>query len=628
MSVLPSLRNTGTGQSYAYIDTPNFAYDQWLQSLNGGPIGSVTGNPSIAIIGGGVSGLCAAYELSQSRAGCIPYVFEQAGEVGGRAASDTFPSDPSGNDIAEMGSMRFPPSEFLLNYYLVTLGLVPGGLGSLKDFPDPGVNPTYVCYGDGQNPNDPDPPPKVQTWVKKSTEWPNGTKFPQGFATVYNGWVALCSDGLTPTGSLPPLLGAYQIQAKLQQNNSAGTNAAVTAWQNYLNVFGQDTFYSALNKIFTGNSGYQIPGGTAWTFADFDKFGALGLGSGGFGPLYPIGFCEILRIVVDGLEDHQKFLKPTATLQNGIRSLPLAFAKVLGGGTLTTNTPINGITGSIQSGFYLTGPNGGPYGPFSRVIVATTTRSMELTLGLTEYDNGFVSAPVARAIMRTHVVSSNKIATLIPNFWANNPSAVRCLQTDGTAHSVYTLDYTPVGQPENSTGVCFMSYVWDDDAVKQQSLTGGAPFGEDNSESTKIYQFLQNSIASIGSPVAGWTQSNLVPVNDSNGIPQVIFEEWQSSPFFGGAFKLSEPGQDQYISTMFFDYLKANFVNGSPNPADTGVYIAGDCISWTSGWTEGALTTGLNAAAAVITSLAGQLNGSPFTSLTPMSSGSQYNYLA
>src|SRR4029077_8515963 len=121
MSVVPNLRNTATGQSYAYIDTPNFAYDQWLQSLNGGPIGSVTGNPVVAIIGAGVSGLCAAYELSQSRAGCVPTIFAQASEPGGRAASDTFPSDPSGNDIAEMGSMRFPPSEFLLNYYLVTL---------------------------------------------------------------------------------------------------------------------------------------------------------------------------------------------------------------------------------------------------------------------------------------------------------------------------------------------------------------------------------------------------------------------------------------------------------------------------------------------------------------------------
>ena len=71
---------------------------------------------------------------------------------------------------------------------------------------------------------------------------------------------------------------------------------------------------------------------------------------------------------------------------------------------------------------------------------------------------------------------------------------------------------------------------------------------------------------------------------------------------FGGAFKLSQPGQDRYVQTMFFDYQKCQ------TPADTGVYIAGDCISWTSGWVEGALTTGLNAAAGVIHSLGGTLN--------------------
>jgi tryptophan 2-monooxygenase len=84
---------------------------------------------------------------------------------------------------------------------------------------------------------------------------------------------------------------------------------------------------------------------------------------------------------------------------------------------------------------------------------------------------------------------------------------------------------------------------------------------------------------------------------------------------------LSEPGQDQHIATAFFDYQKAGTVN------DTGVYIAGDCVSWTSGWTEGALTTGLNAAAAVITSLGGNLNSNYGASWTPMSFGSQYNYL-
>ena len=126
--------------------------------------------------------------------------------------------------------------------------------------------------------------------------------------------------------------------------------------------------------------------------------------------------------------------------------------------------------------------------------------------------------------------------------------------------------------------------------------------------------------------MTSWAQNNLVPVNDGNGVPQVIFEEWQSDPYFGGAFKLSEPGQDQYVQTMFYDYQKAIWVQGNLNPNDTGVYIAGDCISWTSGWTEGALTTGLNAAAAVITSLGGTVYGNS-GSMTPMTiNNSLYAY--
>jgi tryptophan 2-monooxygenase len=63
---------------------------------------------------------------------------------------------------------------------------------------------------------------------------------------------------------------------------------------------------------------------------------------------------------------------------------------------------------------------------------------------------------------------------------------------------------------------------------------------------------------------------------------------------------------------MFFDYLKCNGQN------DTGVYLAGDCVSWTSGWVEGALTTALNAAAATIVSLGGTLNAGE-TGNTPLS---------
>lgn len=580
MGVITTLRRKGhaalaAAARHPYVDTPDFSYDSWLERLhrNGLPIGSVPNGrrPRVAIIGGGASGLCAAYELI--RAGCAVTVFEQADRVGGRCASVQFPG--GGSNLAELGAMRFPPSQFVLDFYLRTLGIIAGGLRSAPDFPDPGVETTYLCY-EGS----------VDTWIRDEPA-------PAAFRTVATGWHAFLNEGRAKRGRIV-LASASAITEALA---SGDVEYATSAWQAYLDAFGQKTFYTALYEIFTGWDGHDVPGGSAWTAKDFDRFGALGIGSGGFEPLFPIGFIDIFRLMANQLETHQKFLQPTATLDCGIRTLPNRFAEVVAReGTLLSATPVRSIERK-GGGFALEGdPQTTVY---DRVIVATTTRAMELTLNLASFaPNALVSREAARAIVRTHVISSNKVAARIKNFWSNDPKAVRGLQTDDLVHQVYTLDYTPAGAPPDSTGVCFLSYVWDDDAVKQQAITSGEPNSPDYNE--RLYRYLLGRLTAIGGEVAAWAE-NLLPL-DGDYANNVVFEEWQSSPHFAGAFKLSEPGQDVYVQTMFFDYLKC----GGPN--DTGVYLAGDCISWTSGWMEGALTTGLNAATAVIVSLGGTLN--------------------
>jgi tryptophan 2-monooxygenase len=406
---------------------------------------------------------------------------------------------------------------------------------------------------------------------------------------------------------------------------------ATSYWQQYIDRFGQMTFYGALYELFSGNgiSHYDIPGGTPWSAEDFTIFGELGLGSGGFGPLYPISFLDIFRLIVNELETTQRFLQPNAAtgLTNGIRSLPLAFQSAFksNGGTINCNTAISFI-GRVPidppHDFTLFDTKGNAYVGFNKVIVATTTRAMELTLNVTKFGLVQLVAPnVAQAIMRTHIVSSNKVGVLIKNFWTNNPdpNVPRVLLTDNMLHQVYTLDYTPVGAAQkDTTGVCFLSYVWDDDAIKQQSITSGDPHSPALNET--IYTALIDQLLSDADQNVVLWAKNLLPMNN-DFKNNVKFEEWQSSPYFGGAFKLTEPGQDVYVQQMFFDYQKCTDAT-----ADTGVYIAGDCIAWTSGWVEGGLQTALNAACGVISSLGGTVNGDSSGHSPLTIDADRYNY--
>ena len=104
-----------------------FAYDDWLAHPSGlGTVPSAKHGTSVAIIGAGMSGLVAAYELM--KLGLRPIVFEQ-GRMGGRLRSQRF---TNGHDIvAELGGMRFPESATAFDHYRRLADL------SLEPFPNP-----------------------------------------------------------------------------------------------------------------------------------------------------------------------------------------------------------------------------------------------------------------------------------------------------------------------------------------------------------------------------------------------------------------------------------------------------------------------------------------------------------
>ncbi|HEV8389951.1 MAG TPA: FAD-dependent oxidoreductase, partial [Dongiaceae bacterium] len=105
----------------------------------------------------------------------------------------------------------------------------------------------------------------------------------------------------------------------------------------------------------------------------------------------------------------------------------------------------------------------------------------------------------------------------------------------------------------------------------------------------------------------------------SHIIGDPITVSWESDPNFLGAFKGALPGHYRYNHRMY-----CHFVQDSLPPQERGIFIAGDDVSWTPGWVEGAVTTGLNAVWGILKHLGGETPkdnpgpGDRFEELKPM----------
>ena len=433
--------------------------------------------------------------------------------------------------IAEMGAMRVPPSCKLFFRYADAFGLKTSG------FPDPGKVLTALYYENAR------------------LNWEANAQNPPGLFTQIN----------TDFGKF-----ASSLTGPLNDPWKKGDLAGVRrVWQSYIDKY---TDLSYLSGIAQG-----IP---QWQAAQLNAFGALGIGSGGFGPLYPVCFLEILRVIVNQWETDQqliqfginelaeKFYSTRVKLPNG-QMASLEDKKAVRLRTEVTGLAYRG--GNPVVNFRAADGTKGEES-FPAVIVATTSHAMEfmgLSRPVSGAGDGLFSTGVKAAVRNLPMMNSSKLFIRTKTkFWQGRPTMPQNIQTDELPRAVYCLDY-----PQTENGVVLISYTWGDDSTR---LIAAPP--------EERFRVFREIIAVIDKDFA----AELNPVDD-----QIINIDWETQQHYYGAFKLDFPGGGPDTQAAYYQFLDCL------NPAaDKGVYLAGDSVSFAGGWTEGALETGLNAAVA------------------------------
>ena len=502
-----------------------FAYDQYLNHPAGlGCIPHQHYGTEVAIIGGGLAGLVAAYELM--KLGLKPVIYE-AERLGGRLRSQAFSGYPE--IIAELGAMRFPLSAKTFFHYVHKCGL------STKPFPNPLSAATSSTVIDL----------KGQTYYAKTL-----ADLPPIFRAVAQAW----DEALRQHAQFAAM------QAALRDRDVATIKKL---WNELIQRFDDQTFYGFLCQTDQFRS-----------FRHREVFGQVGFGTGGWDTDFPNSILEILRVVYTGADDDHQ------TLIGGCQALPQAlWARVpkrlthWPAGTslasLHQGEPYSAVVkiNRTEPGHFTITDSCGRIRTFSAALLATQSW---LLLSKIKTDERLFPSAIWTAIERTHYMQAAKTFALVDRpFWhQQNPlsghDVMSMTLTDRMPRATYLLD----NGPDQPAVIC-LSYTWNDDALKWLPL----------SLEERVDVMLQ-SLAEIYPNVD----------IDKRMIATPITISWEREPYFMGAFKANLPGHYRYQRRLFCHFMQRHIARGYQ-----GFFLAGDDISWTAGWAEGAVQTALNA---------------------------------
>jgi tryptophan 2-monooxygenase len=174
------------------------------------------------------------------------------------------------------------------------------------------------------------------------------------------------------------------------------------------------------------------------------------------------------------------------------------------------------------------------------------------------------------ALDRTRYMQSSKTFVMVDRpFWKDkDPQTGRDVMsmtlTDRLTRGTYLFDNGP-----DKPGVICLSYAWMGDALKMLPQSVDKRVRLALKALKQIYPKVDIASHIIGDPIC---------------------VSWEADPHFLGAFKGALPGHYRYNQRMYSHFMQDQFPG-----AQKGIFIAGDDVSWTPAWVEGAVQTSLNA---------------------------------
>ena len=513
-----------------------FAYDDYVSHPAG--IGSVppeAHGTKIAIIGGGLTGMLTARELL--RMGLQPVVYE-ADQIGGRMRSVPFEGHPG--IVAEMGSMRFPPSSTTLYHYIDEMGL------ETEAFPNPlaDVTPSTVVDLKG-----------VTHFARTLDD------LPPVYREVAEAWNAT----MEKLADLTPIQDAIRARdvAELKRR-----------WNDLVVKFDDETFYGFLARSEAFRS-----------FRLREIFGQVGFGTGGWDTDYPNSILEILRVVLTAADDyHRGIVGGSQQLPIRLWERPVDGAAYWREGTSVQSLHEGGKTRPAVTHLRRTAGNQitvtDADGVTETYAAAIYTAQSWMLLNNIKSDDTLLPIDHWTAVERTHYMGSSKVFVLVDRpFWKDidpdtGHEVMSMTLTDRMSRGTYLLD-----QGEGRPGLICLSYTWADDSLKLLPLNANQRAEIMLDSLSKIYPGVDIRSHIIATPVT---------------------ITWESEPAFMGAFKANLPGHYRYQERLYTHFMQDRL------PEEyRGFFMAGDDVSWTAGWAEGAVTTALNAVWGVMHQLGG-----------------------